>query len=203
MFKRFSLFAWLLLLSFTASAQLKFTEGTDYRVLKEPVATVDAPTVMEFFWFACGHCYHIQPEVEKWLKDGKPENVVFEQIPAQIGNPIWDLPARAFYVMQALKLDAADDYFAAIHKGKQRDLIGSEKGIKKYFISKGFSEDAVEKAWTSFDVEQKLKRAKQIFERSGLEGVPAFIVNGKYVVEINDDIEKMFELINNLSQRKD
>ncbi|NJD66662.1 MAG: hypothetical protein FIB00_15715, partial [Chloroflexi bacterium] len=52
--------AGILLLAAQGAAALDLTEGTQYKLLKPPVAPEVAPgqvEVVEVFWYACGHCY--------------------------------------------------------------------------------------------------------------------------------------------------
>lgn len=43
-------------------------EGIDYRVLREPVPTSSPGKieVLEFFWYACPHCYQLEPHLGRW-----------------------------------------------------------------------------------------------------------------------------------------
>ncbi len=57
--------------------------------------------------------------------------------------------------------------------------------IQTAFVKKfGISEDAFKKAYHSFAVETALQRADQLVQRYRIDGVPTFVVNGKYVVDV-------------------
>lgn len=192
---------------FLAQAQMKYSAGNDYTVLDTPIeAVTDKPKVIEFFWFACPHCNALRPSVEKWLKEGKAENVEFEYVPATFDSQQWALPAQAYYTMQALnkEADLYDAYFEEIFTQRNRGMIASIPEIKKFFVKNGVSPEDFDKAWDSFDVKQKLKRAEELFAQSGLDGVPAFIVNGKYVVQPKGDnqaaYDRTFDIINTLAK---
>ncbi len=191
-------------LPFTANAQLKYQEGADYKVLSNPIEVTDTPKVVEFFWFGCGHCNHIRPEVNEWLEKEIPEGIEFEFIPANLEADRWRLPAHAYYTMEMLEVDLFDAYFDAVFNDRNYGLLASEDVIKKFFVKNGVEAEAFDKAWNSLEVKQKLQRARDLFEKSGLRGVPAFIVNGKYVVNVkgNDKAayDRMFDIIETLAQ---
>ena len=64
-----------------ATAQSPIDEGIDYKVLREPVATSSPGKieVLEFLWYACPHCYHLEPHVNKW-RAGLAADVVFKKV---------------------------------------------------------------------------------------------------------------------------
>lgn len=193
-----------LILPFSAHAQLKYAEGRDYSVLSTPIETVDKPKVVEFFWFGCPHCNSLRPAVNDWLKDGIPEGVEFEFIPAYIGSELWQRPAQAYYTMKALNVDLFDAYFEEIFNKRSRGMLADDKVVKAFFVRHGVNAEAFDKAWNSFEVKQKLQRAESLFEKSGLDGVPAFVVNGKYVVQPAGDskaaYERTFDIIKTLAK---
>lgn len=190
-----------------ANAQMKYVEGTDYAKLPAPIEVADTPKVIEFFWFGCPHCNAMRPALEKWLKDGKPQDVVFEYIPATFDSKQWQLPAQAYYTMVKLGNEQAlyDKYFDEIFVKRNRGMIASVPEIKKFFVENGVSPENFDKAWKSLEVAEKMNRAGQLFGKSGLDGVPAFIVNGQYVVQpMGDDqkaYERTFDIIKTLSHQ--
>lgn len=184
-----------------ANAQLKYKAGTDYIVLEEPIAQYDEPTIIEFFWFGCPICNSLREPVHQWEKNGKPADVKFEAIHAVIGSPSWDLPAQAYYTMKQLNLPLEDKYFDAYFKGN-RGLLLKKEAIREFFLQNSeISAEQFEKAWNSFEVKQQLQRSKTLFEKANLEGTPAFIVNGKYVVMYQRDQNRLFDILNTLSKK--
>lgn len=202
MLRKLSLILLAALLPFTAQAQLKYAEGRDYIVLETPIETTDKPKVIEFFWFGCPHCNALRPAVNDWLKDGFPADAEFEFIPAYIDSEMWQRPARAYYTMKALKLDLFDAYFEEIFTERNRGMVGSDSEVKAFFVRNGVSPEDFDKAWNSFDVKQQLQRAENLFNKSGLDGVPAFVVNGKYIVQPAGDgkaaYDRTFDIIHTL-----
>ena len=80
----------------------QFHEGSQYQRIDPPLPLGDHKgkvEVVEMFFYACPHCYELEPKLQQWLKD-KPY-VDFHRLPAIIG-PSWAEQARAFYIIEAL-----------------------------------------------------------------------------------------------------
>ncbi len=184
-----------------AQAQMKYVEGHDYETLATPIEQADKQKVIEFFWFACPHCSAMRPAVQKWVMTEKSADVIFEYVPAVIGSDSWDRPAQAYYTMKRLEVDLFDAYFDALHKDRQYGLMASDAVVRDFFVSHGVDPQAFDKAWNSFQVQQKLERARRLFKASGLDGVPAFVVNGKYVVEAEAGYARMLDVVENLLEK--
>ena len=88
-----------------AAHALAFDEGIDYTQLAEPQATEtgDKIEVLEVFMYSCPHCYHLEPDIDAWLKT-KPENVEFRRMPAIFGPKV-EPHARAFYAAAIVRAD--------------------------------------------------------------------------------------------------
>lgn len=190
-----SLFSTLLLatgalLTTSASAQLLYAQGKDYTVLETPMTLQNAgqKEVVEFFSYTCPHCYNLEPHILKWKTEKKPADVGFYQIPS-VGGKLWTFTARVKYVADKLKLGHEFDakYFDALHKDKNRRLMGSKDDVIEFMVKEaGADKAAVEKAWNSLQVKSKLKQSETLWQQAGLSGVPAVVVNGKYVVKLRD-----------------
>ena len=168
-----------LLLSLSASAK-DFQAGKEYAVLgsPQPVNSEDKIEVIEFFWYSCPHCYHLEADLNAWLK-AKPADVEFVRIPAVLG-PQWELLARGFYTAEVLGI--ADKSHTALfdHLHKERKRIRNVDDLKALFVSQGVSDVEFDKAYKSFAVVTKTNRAKQATQRYGLKSVPTLVVGGKY-----------------------
>ena len=171
-----------LLFSATATAQMAFVEGTDYKVVSPAVKTSDPGKVVvtEVFWYGCPHCFRFEPFVERWQKT-LPEGVVFEQTPSVL-NPRWTEHARAYYSLQMMgALEAThQSFFNAIHVKRQR--LTSLDTIATFVAEQGLDEKQFRDNYFSFPVETQLRKNMQKEKRYGHDGVPAVIINGKYLV---------------------
>lgn len=137
--------------------------------------------VIEFFWYGCPHCYDAEPRVAGWLKK-QPAEVEFVRVPA-IFNARWAVLGRAYYAMQHLKLGEKEHraLFDAIHRDRKN--LNDEASLVEFFATLGVPEEKFREAFNDFDVDGKVRRANQMTAAYGLEGVPAFVVNGKFRVD--------------------
>jgi thiol:disulfide interchange protein DsbA len=145
-----------------------------------PVETRGKIEVIEFFWYGCPHCYEFDPSLESWVK-ALPKDVEFKRIPAPL-NRVWETAARVYYTLESMGLveKLHTPLFNAIHQDRLR--ITNERALLEWLDSKGVDTKKFSAAYRSFSVESKLKRAQQISQAAALEGVPALMVNGKYLV---------------------
>ena len=187
----------ILLLSFSA---ITIAAPNNYKTLGSPVPTQDPSKieVIEFFWYGCPHCYSFEPVLTKWLKN-KPKNVQFIRQPA-IFSKVWGDHAKAYFTADALgvvdKVHA--DFFNSIQNLKKKPRTDDQ--LAKFFAEHGIDETEFRDTYNSFLVDTKMRQAKNLPKRYGLTGVPAIIVNGKYLVtaKLAGSQEKMIAVINEL-----
>lgn len=168
-----------LFLAVPASA-VDYQEGVAYQLIvpAQPTSTEGKIEVIEVFSYACSHCYRFEPILERWIKN-KPSNVEFLRMPA-IFNAQLELYARAFYTAEVLGvLDKVHKpFFDAIHL--QKLPLNNEAAIADLFEKNGVSRADFNKAFRSFTVDAKVRRAAELGKRYGIEATPSMVVNGKY-----------------------
>lgn len=200
MFTRFIAAAAFALTSITACAQVTpeaFQAGTHYFPIEpaQPTSSGGKIEVIEVFSYACIHCAHFEPTVQKW-KSTMPANVAFSYLPAAF-NASWEVFARAYFAAQDLGIAEMghQDLFDGIHV--RRDIRNLED-IAKVYAKYGKTEKQFIDATTSFGVEMKLNRAKQMVPAYGVDGTPTVIVAGKYRINGNSagGQEKIFDVVN-------
>lgn len=165
------------------------------------VSSGDKIEVAELFWFGCGGCYALEPDLKQWLKN-KPDNIEFKKIPA-IFSKRWEFHGRAFYTMQALDVPqkAYDDFFNKIHvEGKGMNTLNALIGFLKDY---GKTEEQITSAFNSFDVDSKVRLASKISRQSGSTAVPAIIVDGKYLTSpgMAGSAPEMFKVVEQLADK--
>ncbi|MBI5786656.1 MAG: thiol:disulfide interchange protein DsbA/DsbL [Rhodocyclales bacterium] len=169
---------------FAGAAELK--EGQDYAAYNPPRATEsrDKIEIAEFFWYGCGHCFQMEPELQKWLKK-LPKDATFRRVPAVFpgrdGNPgQWASGAALYYTLEAMGVGEKlhGDIFSAVHVDRA-DVLG-DKGMIDWLGKKGVDTKTFSATYQSFAVRSKVLRAMQITQAHGLDGVPALIVDGRY-----------------------
>lgn len=186
-----------LLIAFATTVRAAPVEGTDYVELKPP-QSVDSPgkvEVIEFFWYRCPHCYALEPDLEAWVKR-LPRDVQFKRIPGVL-NEDWAVDAKVFYALEAIgeveRLHRA--LFNAIHQpnGGATRLRGDAyaKWVADWLAAQKVDMKKYDAALHSFTVASKLRRASQMAGAYRLDGVPAIVVQGRYLVLANTSQKAM------------
>lgn len=165
------------------AAEFELIEGVQYKTLKKPVDTEGKKTVVEVFGYTCPHCYHLEPSIHEWLKT-KPENVQFERMPVVFNHPNWIYMARVFFTAKRLGVleKSHSDFFHAIHRDKT-DVFTPE-ALAKFFTRFGVEEKDFLDMFKSFVVDGDIKKAAKLTRQYEVEGVPAIIINGKYLTDV-------------------
>ena len=186
-----------------AGAGAPLVAGTDYEEIQggQPFDPLNGKIeVVEVFGYVCPACFRFQPLVNAWEKS-LPADVRFTYVPAAFG-PEWVPYAHAFYVSQSMGLVAKthDALFNAIHvaqtlpgEGKTPD----EAAIAKFYGQYGADPKQFLDAMHSFAVDAKVNRAKQFMTRSGVQGTPTLVIDGKYRV-LGRSYEDMLRIANQL-----
>jgi thiol:disulfide interchange protein DsbA len=167
----------------SASAAFAFTEGKDFKAQAKPmpVAVAGKQEVIEFFWYGCPHCFAVEPYVEEWAAK-LPKDVNFRRV-----HVMWDGRndmeghAKIFLALQAMGLDAK--YQMAVMKAVQADRIElrNEAKLFEWVKSQGIDVDKFKANYNGFSTNVQLKNLATMTRDYQIDGVPTFIVNGKWV----------------------
>jgi thiol:disulfide interchange protein DsbA len=181
-----ALFIWFLFIGAVAMASAaEFRLGKEYEELSFPqaVETGKKIEVREFFWYGCPHCYALEPVLNHWLKT-KPANAAFILSPS-IANPAWEFHARLYFTLEALgkAKKLRQSVFSAIHEEKQK--LNSIDDVISFVSQHGIKRQDFLKAYNSFGVRLKLKRAAGQGANYDIHSVPMIIVDGKYRTSVH------------------
>jgi thiol:disulfide interchange protein DsbA len=198
----------------TLSGPALWQEGVNYtRIVPAQPTAVPAGQVevLEFFWYACPHCNAIDSLVESWKKT-KPAYISFSRV-----HVMWNAGhrslARLYYTLDNMgKLDQLHgEVFKEIHvngnplvAADPNNASESER-IQTAFVTKhGISESDFKKAYHSLPVDLALQRADEMVQRYRIDGVPTFVVNGKYVADVRsaDGQERLLSLVADLAAQE-
>ncbi|AXY61563.1 thiol:disulfide interchange protein DsbA/DsbL [Acinetobacter chinensis] len=188
-------------IAFSGSAMAaSFEAGKDYTVIANPGKS-ELPgkiEVREFFWYGCPHCFKLEPHMQAWLKK-MPKDVYFVRTPAAM-NPVWEQGARGYYVSEALGVRKKTHIplLNAIHVQGQQ--IFDQASQAKFFTKYGIPEAKFNSMFNSFAITSKVSQANQLSKQYQLTGVPAVVVNGKYVVQGED--AKVTEVVTYLVEKE-
>jgi thiol:disulfide interchange protein DsbA len=191
LFKRVGYVAALLVLfaAGNSMAQQALVVGRDYTLVSpaQPTDSGKKIEVIEFFWYGCPHCYHLEPSLKAWLKR-KPADVEFRPVPGTFGAPTWEPLTRTYYALDAMGLAGKyhDAIFVGIHEekdqAKQRALISDSRVIADWLGSKGVDKQKFLDAYNSFAVNNRTKRSEDMTRNYDVPGTPAMAIDGKYLV---------------------
>lgn len=184
----------------------RFKQGVHYELLTAAQPTGTEPgkvEVLEVFWYGCPHCYHLEPYIEAWRKDGMPPEAEFRRMPATL-NPSWQILARAYYTAEALGVleQAHGDLFREYHVN--HNPLNTPELLAAFFARYGISEEDFNATFNSFAVQAKLRRADALTRRYRITGVPSIVVNGKYVTGASEagGVPELFEVVNFLVEKE-
>ena len=165
-----------------AAPESRFIDGKHYTSLIPAQPTSSPPDrieVAEVFMFSCPHCYNFQPHIQQWLKN-KASYVEFVRIPVNF-NPLAREHSRAYYA--AVQLGIAEQisipFFREFHTN--RNPLNTPDRLAKFFSRFDISEEDFLKAFNSFEVDSRVRQADKLTRRYQISGVPAVVINGKYV----------------------
>ncbi|OED41518.1 hypothetical protein ACH42_13760 [Endozoicomonas sp. (ex Bugula neritina AB1)] len=164
----------------------KFKDGVDYRTLNNPVLTdveKGQIEVAEVFWYGCPHCYNLEPIVSSWKKTLAPDAILVRR-PGFFGPNIWQTHAQLYYTVRNMGIEnkVHDGIFNEIQNRGNRlnnaetmsDFLNERYGVdKKAFVDE----------FNSFGVNHVLQKSFAKLKGYDLTGVPALIIDGRYVVE--------------------
>lgn len=154
-----------------------------YVTLEKQVPTSvskDKIEVVEVFWYGCGHCYHLEAYVQKWLKT-KAENVVFVRIPAPLNN-FWEVHARAYYIADAL--GAVEKFHPLLFKEilQKNNYLEDKVKIADFFAKHGYNKQKIIELYDSFGINSAVVKARSQVMGYKITSVPQIVVDGKYVI---------------------
>jgi thiol:disulfide interchange protein DsbA len=170
-------------------AEVKYEEGIHYVLLPVP-QEIEAPgkiEVMEYFSYACIHCFRFEPIVLAW-RQGLLDDVTFNRTPALWNNDL-ETYGKSYYAAEALGVleKVHIHLFNLIQQKKPKD----PQVIALSLTNVGVDPIDFARMLGSFEVDRRLGKARgrgQAYEKayySAFEegaGVPMMVVNGKYLI---------------------
>jgi protein dithiol oxidoreductase (disulfide-forming) len=163
-----------------ALAQGGPVEGKDYNKLKTPVpVNKDGKIeVIEFFWYACPHCWAFEPTLEPWAAN-RPADVRYHRVPVAF-DALKEIHQQIYYTWEALGLveQMHTKTFRRFHV--ENKPINREADMLAFAQESGLDVAKVKSAWESFSVQSKMRAAKQLSEDYDIDGVPEIGIHGRF-----------------------
>ena len=157
-------------------------EGRDYALIEggapyQPLA--GKIEVAEVFAYWCDHCARFQPMVEAWQRK-QPKDVRLIYVPLPSGRD--DAFARGFFAVQdaAALAKAHAPLFVAVHEEQTVPRNPSIDELSAWYGQRGLNAAKLRTAMASPALADRLANARRFAVRSGVEGTPTLIINGRY-----------------------
>ena len=164
-----------------ARAQDAPVEGRDFQVLAKPVSVpADGKLeVIEFFWYACPHCFAFEPLLERWL-ERLPADVRFRRVPVGF-DARKQVHQRIYYTWEALGLvdQMHVKTFTRFHV--QKKPVDTLEDLLLFAKESGIDPAKVDAAWHSFSTEAKCKEANRLTDAYDIQRMPEMAIAGRFV----------------------
>ncbi|MBE9607983.1 thiol:disulfide interchange protein DsbA/DsbL [Chitinilyticum piscinae] len=163
-------------------AQAAPQQGKDYTLLAKPmpVAVPGKIEVIEFYWYGCPHCNAIEPFVEAWSAK-LPKDVNFRRIHINWEDSSRQGHVKLFLTLQAMGLDTKlqPAVFKAIFQDKLE--LRREEVLYSWLKTQGVDVEKFKGIYNGFSMGVMQTNLAKLTRDYGVDGVPRFIVNGRYV----------------------
>jgi thiol:disulfide interchange protein DsbA len=189
------------------------THFTEYPKAQRVSAPPGQVEVTEAFWYGCGVCFSLEPQVEAW-EQAKPDWIKLRRLPV-VWNEVTREDARLYYTIEGLGLveKLHPEVFREIHtrnrpftvvRGGSVDLAATEKAARNFLLANGVSAEDFAKHYRTFSTENKLRQAATLTRDYAFVHTPMIAVHGKYQTDIKmaGGVANLFRLVNDLAARE-
>lgn len=161
----------------------RYINGVHYKEIAG--AELQPNSAVEYFSYGCPHCYRLEPELEKWLASDKAKGIQFSRVPAA-WNKRYETLARLYFTLE--QMGEAEEHsmeiFEALHL-KGRSIASLQDAIDVLLEGKGINEKEFRSLWNSDAVTKKISTVNAQYAKNQVRGVPAMLVNGKYLTSVS------------------
>lgn len=193
----------VLLIASCAFAQAQPVAGRNYQELRppHPVSTGARIEVIEFFYYGCPVCYETQPHLAKWLFT-RGADVGMVRIPA-VAASSWDSFARTYYTLEAMGQLARLHWPVYDNHHFDNRKLDEEKNLLEWVAANGVDANKFRAIWNSAETKAKVEAAKKTLISYEVTGVPAFVVDGKYLTSARmaGGTKQLVEVVDYLVER--
>ena len=204
----------LILSAFFALNLSALTEGIEYQTLAKPL-NVPKNSVVKVFSYDCPHCYKFDRTITRKLMS-KLDGVKFIPFHLSTKGKLGETTSKIFAALISIDEVNGTDLLSdeskfkqakfAIYKARhdEKDDFNDGKD-KQRFIDLALnaahvSKDEYEKALSSDRAKELLNEWFASYDVASINGVPAFVVSGKYLINLNaaSSIDEMAKTIKEL-----
>jgi len=156
--------------------------GVEYRTLAtpQPVDSGKKVEVIEFFDYACPHCFAFDPTLSAWVKK-QGDNIVFKRM--HISRSGTDLPQeKMFFTLSAMGLltDAMHTkIFTEMHVNRNR--MNRDELAFDFAAKQGVDRQKFIETYRGLGVGGSVRRSMSMMDAYGVDSWPMIAIDGKYV----------------------
>ncbi|MBI4291251.1 MAG: thiol:disulfide interchange protein DsbA/DsbL [Betaproteobacteria bacterium] len=144
-----------------------------------PVATGSRIEVIEFFYYGCPVCYELQPHLSRWMVQA-PEYVALIRVPA-LSSENWEPFAKLYYTLESLG-EVTRLHWPVFDNFHFDDVRLNEENVMLDWVGRnGIDRQKFAATYRSPEVQARVTRARNMVNNYGVRGVPALVVDGKYL----------------------
>jgi protein dithiol oxidoreductase (disulfide-forming) len=157
-------------------------EGRHYASVEDGKPLAPSPgriEVVEVFAYWCDHCARFAPMLEAWkARQAKDVRLAYLPLPSGRNDPL----ARGFFATQ----DAGalgkvhGPLFEAMHGSGSMPRNPSIDELAAYYGQRGLNAAKIKAAMEQPALADRLAAARQFALRSGVEGTPTLVIDGRY-----------------------
>jgi thiol:disulfide interchange protein DsbA len=147
-----------------------------------PMSLTSSPApveVVEYFWYGCPHCYHLEPGLRKLLR-AHAGDVMFRRVPVDVSF-LMRAHQRMFYALT--QLGREQDLTPLVQRAIVVDhtLLLTESGQADFFRGHGIAEADYRRAYESAAVTTACADADRRARADNVAHVPMLVIAGRYV----------------------
>ena len=194
------------------------TAGQDYQVLEKPLPGGEGK-IVKIWSYDCPFCFKYDAGVDPKVMPGAEQatGLHFEMMhletKGKFGRAASEFLAYCQLEDQKAGVKSVEDakslykkakgaWYQAYHKKGERWAAGEEAFLKTALDATGITADAFAAARKSAEVQQLADSWKPSYDVAKIQGVPAYVVNGKYLVMTKSirSVKGFTELLTELSK---
>ena len=157
--------------------------------------------VIEFFYYGCPVCYEAQPHLARWLAK-RGAAVSLRRVPAAFTESSESF-ARTFYALEALNQIPRLHWPLYDTHHFDGKALNEEKNVVAWVTANGVDRQRFVELWHSEGIKAQVEAAKKALDTYGIKGVPAFVIDGKYMTSarLAGSVPHMMETVEYLVER--
>ena len=154
-------------------------EGVQYKKLGSSAPSrATSIEVLEFFSYACPHCFELEPFIEPWVKAQKPD-VRFRRVPVPFLASSDNL-MHSYYAFEAMGIvdQMTPLMFATMNVERKR--LDTPESVAALVAKSGADAGKFMAVVRSFGVNASVSRARGLLGDYGVDSTPTLIVQGVF-----------------------